>query len=161
MRDDAVHRAFSGRPKFHIFRADYHIHRTVASKARVHTGKDDAEKIHHFVFQHDARKDVAVSDKVCHKGVGWLVVDIFRRSDLLNITLVHDYNGVRHGQCLFLIMGHIDERDAKFVFHADQLILHLLAKLQIQCAQGFIQKQNLWLIDDGPGDGDSLLLTAA
>ena len=79
----------------------------------------------------------------------------------MNIALVHDNDRVGHGQRLLLIVGDIDEGDAQFILHADQLILHFLAQLQIQSAQGFIQEQYLRFVDDGPGDGNTLLLTAA
>ena len=60
------------------------------------------------------------------------------RRPFLHLSLIHI--------CLFLVMGHIDERDAKFILQADQFILHILAQFQIQGAQGLIQKQNLGLV---------------
>ena len=57
-------------------------------------------------------------------------------------------------------MGDVDEGDAKLIFQTDQLVLHVLAQLQIQSAQGLIQKKDLRFIDDGSRDGDPLLLSA-
>ena len=54
--------------------------------------------------------------------------------DRLVEILVHDYDGIGHGQSLFLVMGDIDKGNAKLVLQADQLILHVLAKLEIQGA---------------------------
>ena len=157
----AVQGAAPGLSQLHIFRTDDHIHRAVSAKACVHAGEDDAEDVHYFILQHGAGEDVAVTDKISNKGVGGLVVDIFRCPDLLDVALVHDYDGIGHGQRFFLIMGHIDEGDAKLILHADQLVLHFLPEFQIQGAQWFVQKQDLRLVDDGPGDGDPLLLPAA
>ena len=75
--------------------------------------------------------------------------------------MVHDYDGVGHGKRLFLIMSYINKGNAQFVFQTNQLVLHVLAEFQIQSAQGLVQKQNPWLVDDGAGNGNSLLLSAA
>ena len=73
--------------------------------------------------------DVALADEVCHKGVFRLVVDLLRGADLLDIALVHDDDGVGHGQRFFLVVRDVDKGDAQLVFQADQLILHVLAEL--------------------------------
>ena len=57
-------------------------------------------------------------------------------------------------------MGYIDESDLQLPLEPFQLQLHLLSQLQVQGSQGFIQKKHLGLINQGPGNGDSLLLSA-
>ena len=57
-------------------------------------------------------------------------------------------------------MGHIDKGDSQFILKADQLVLHILAQLQVQCAQGFIQKEDPGFVHNGPGNGNTLLLAA-
>ena len=37
-------------------------------------------------------------------------------ADDIKEALVHDDDGVRHGQCLLLIVGDVDEGDAKLIF---------------------------------------------
>ena len=58
-------------------------------------------------------------------------------------------------------MGDINKGNAQLVFQPDQLVLHILAELQIQSAQRFVQEKHLGLVDNGSGDGDSLLLASA
>ena len=57
-------------------------------------------------------------------------------------------------------MGHVQEGDAQTLLHVFQLQLHLLAQLQVQGAQGFVQQEHLRLVDQRPGDGHPLLLSA-
>ena len=44
-------------------------------------------------------------------------------------TLINDNDRIGYGKCFFLIMGNEYERDAKLIFQADQLVLHVLAQL--------------------------------
>ena len=113
----------------HIFRADDHVHGTVSSEARVHTGKACAEDVYQLIFNHGGGDDIAVPDEVRYKRVFRLVVDGLRASDLLDVALIHNHDGVGHGERLLLIVGDVDEGDAKLVFHADQLVLHFLPQL--------------------------------
>ena len=48
----------------------------------------------------------------------------------------------------------------RLLLHVFQLQLHLLAQLQVQGAQGFVQQEHLGLVDQRPGDGHTLLLSA-
>ena len=80
-------------------------------------------------MEHNTWNDVALTDEIRYEGIFRLVVDLLWRTHLLDITLVHDNDGIGHRQCLFLIVGNIDKSDAKFIFQADQLVLHVLAEL--------------------------------
>ena len=91
----------------------------------------------------------------------WLVVDIFRRTDLLDITAVHNHNSIGHGESFFLIVGNVDKCDSQLIFQTDQFVLHVLAHLEIQSTQGLVEKKHFRFIDNGTGNGDSLLLTTA
>ena len=57
-------------------------------------------------------------------------------------------------------MGDENEGNTNFLLDTLQLPLHLLAQLQVQGAQGFIQQQDVRLVYQGAGDGDTLLLAA-
>ena len=77
-----------------ILRTDHHIYRLVVAKALIHTGKTGAENLHQLIADHDAGYDIALTDEVCHKGILWLVVDLLGSAHLLDITLIHDYDGI-------------------------------------------------------------------
>ena len=57
-------------------------------------------------------------------------------------------------------MGDIDEGDAHGLLDALKLVLHVLAQTQVQCAQRLVQQQDLGPVDQGPGNGHTLLLSA-
>ena len=80
-------------------------------------------------MEHNAWNNVALTDEIRYEGIFRLVVDLLRGTHLLDVTLVHDNNGVGHSQRFLLIMGDIDKSDAKLIFQADQLVLHVLAQL--------------------------------
>ena len=82
-----------------------------------------------LILHHDGGDDVGVTDKVRDEGVFRLVVNLLRRAHLLDIALVHDDDGVGHGEGLFLVVGHVDKGDAELFFQAYQLVLHVLAEL--------------------------------
>ena len=47
-----------------------------------------------------ALKSVAIANEVGYESIFRLVVDIFRCTDLLDVSLIHDNNRVRHGEGL-------------------------------------------------------------
>ena len=57
-------------------------------------------------------------------------------------------------------MGHIDKGDLHGLLDALEFVLHILAQLQVQGAQGLVQQQDLGPVHQGPGDGHPLLLAA-
>ena len=60
--------------------------------------------------------DIAVADKVSDKSILRFIVNILRRSDLLDIALIHNNDRVGHGQCLFLVMCDINKGNAQAHF---------------------------------------------
>ena len=113
-----------------------------------------------LVGQHEAVYNVGFADEVGHEGVDGLVVDVYGRADLLDVTARHDHNHVGHGEGLLLIVGDIDEGDARSPLDLLQLALHVLAELEVKCAQRLVQKQDAGMVDQCAGDGHALLLTA-
>ena len=57
-------------------------------------------------------------------------------------------------------MGNIYKGNAHLLLDTLQLVLHILAQTQIQCAQRLVQKQHLRPVHQGSGDGHPLLLAA-
>ena len=68
-------------------------------------------------------------DKVSDKGIFRLIVNVLWCANLLDIALIHDYDGVRHCKRLLLVVCDVDEGDTELIFEADKLILHALAQL--------------------------------
>ena len=57
-------------------------------------------------------------------------------------------------------MGDEDEGDADLLLNVLELLLHLLAQLQVERAERLVEQQHARLVDECAGDGDALLLTA-
>ena len=108
---------------------------------------------------HNAVKDITLADKVRNKGILGLVVDIFRSSNLLDLTLCHDYDLIGHGKSLFLIVGYVDESNAQLIVHSLKLYLHLFSHLEIKSTKGLVKKQDFRLVDQRSCDTYTLLLT--
>ena len=57
-------------------------------------------------------------------------------------------------------MGDEDEGDARGLLDALELLLHVLAQLEVQGGEGLVEKQHAGVADERPRDGDPLLLPA-
>ena len=71
--------------------------------------------------------NIALTDKVCHEYGMRLIVNFLRCTDLLDLTVGHDNDFIRHGQGFFLVMGDIDEGDTQLFVHGHKLQLHLFS----------------------------------
>src|SRR6266480_878587 len=87
-------------------------------------------------------------------------VDELRLADLFDLAVPHDGQPIRHGHGLFLVMGHVDERDAHFLLDPFELQLHLLAQLEIECPERLVEQQDLRTVDQRTSERDPLLLPA-
>ena len=76
------------------------------------------------------------------------------------MTPVHDGDAVGHRHRLFLVVGHVDERDADLLLDALQLDLHLLAQLEVEGAEGLVEEEHGGLVDERTGERHALRLAA-
>ena len=105
-------------------------------------------------------QDIGISYKCCHITGLWMIINLIRCSDLLNTSVLHHRDPVRHVDSFFLIMSDIDKCNSQLLLQMLQFYLHRTAKLQIQCSQRLIQKQYLGIIHQCSRNGNSLFLTA-
>ena len=104
----------------HILRSYDNIH--LGTKRHIiQTFKFGTAELYPFGCGHLSVVNVALSDKVRYEYVFRLIVDFFRCADLLDHTVGHDNDFIRHRQCLFLIVCDIDKGNAKFFVHRHQL----------------------------------------
>src|SRR5690348_10240163 len=88
------------------------------------------------------------------------LVDLDRRSDLLDLAVRHHRDAVAHCQRLLLVVRDVDECDADLLLDLFQLDLHLLAQLEVEGAERLVQEQHRRLVDHGAGERDALSLPA-
>ena len=67
------------------------------------------------------------------------LVDVFGRADLLNEAVAHDGNAVGEVERLLLVVRDVEEGNAGALLYVLELALHLLAQLEVECAQGLVQ----------------------
>src|SRR5258708_39766974 len=84
---------------------------------------------------HRAANEIGQSNEICHKTCLWTLIHLCWSALLLQTAGVHDSNAVRECESFFLVMGHVDKRDANRALQRLQFGLHLLAKLEIQRAE--------------------------
>ncbi|OQA43860.1 MAG: hypothetical protein BWY50_00717 [Spirochaetes bacterium ADurb.Bin315] len=105
--------------------------------------------------------DVGLSDEIRHEYRLRIAVDLERRPDLFDPTLVHDHDSIRHRQSLRLIVGDIEAGDAEILLNLANLGPHVDSQLRIKVGKGFIHQQEAWLHNDHPSQRDALLLSPA
>ena len=85
-------------------------------------------------------------------------VDVLRAAVLHDPARPHDHYPIRHHQRLFLIVRHIDERAAKAPVECAKFELHLLAKLEIERPERFVEQEDVRAVHDGACQRNALLL---
>ena len=83
--------------------ADDNVYRLDCSESLIDAGKFRTEDFNQLVVDHQTVHNVALADEVGNECVFRLVVDLFRGTHLLDITLVHDNDRVGHRERLFLL----------------------------------------------------------
>src|SRR6185436_18218616 len=107
-----------------------------------------------------ARKQIAHADEVRDEGRPRPVVDVARRRQLDDPAAIHDRDQIGHREGFFLIVRHVDERDAHLAVHALQLELHLLAELEVERAERLVEEKDGRVVDERARQRDPLLLAA-
>ena len=100
------------------------------------------------------------ADEAGDEEIGRMVVDLERRSDLLDAsgTQHHDAVGQRHR--LDLIVSDIDHGAADLRVQRGELLARGDAQLRIEVRQRLVEQEDLGIADDRAADGDALALAA-
>ena len=107
-----------------------------------------------------APQDVERADEGGNEARARIVVDLERRADLLDTSLVHHHDAVRDRQRFFLIVGDVDRRDAELALDGSDLLAQRDADLGVERRQRFVQQQHLRLDGERAGERHALLLAA-
>ena len=89
-----------------------------------------------------------------------MLVDLVRRTDLLDLPLVEDGDVVAHRQRFLLVVRDVEEGHPELALQRLEEDLHLLAELQVERAEGLVEEQHLRPVDDRPRERDPLALAA-
>ena len=86
------------------------------------------------------------------------MVDLVRRSHLVDVALVEDDDAVGQGERLALVVRDVHESGAGLPVDAAQFHLHLEPDLEIERRERLVQEQHARAIDEGAREGDALHL---
>ena len=105
-----------------------------------------------------AGEQVRHAEEVRHERRGRAFVEIRRAAELLDVPTVHDDDEVGHRHRFFLVVRDVDEGDPDVALDVLELELHLLAELQVECAERLVEQQHARDVDERAGECDALLL---
>ena len=103
-------------------------------------------------------EQIAGADEIGHKARARIVVDLSRRSDLLDPSVVHDGDAVSNRHRLFLIVRDEQRCDADLFLQLPDLVTHLHAQLRVEIGQWLIEQQKFGLERQNTSERDALLL---
>src|SRR5262249_51459174 len=83
-------------------------------------------------------------------------IHLFWGTNLLNASLVHDGNLVRHRESLLLIVSNQKKGDPDTTLHGLEFDAHLFSQLWIERRQRFVEQQHIRLKHQRTRQGDSL-----
>ena len=127
--------------------------RTVQLDLLAFDGHGFACLVHQTEFEH-----IAIAHEARHMQIARPAIDLARGADLLHRSGTHHHDPVGHRQGLVLVVRDVDGGAFQLAVDAADFGTHLDAQLGIQVGQRFVHQDHGRFDDDGPGDGDALLL---
>ena len=128
------------RENIQVFGTDHDIYRNILTKPLVYTFELRATETNEFIMNHCTIQDVTFSDKIRHERVDRLIININRRTYLLNLSFAHHNNRVAQRKRFFLVVSDVHKRNSQGFMHFLEFHLHILTHFQVKCRQRFIQK---------------------
>ncbi len=109
---------------------------------------------------HTARQLVDAAEEAQHIGRRRMVVDLFRRADLLDAAFVEDDHAVGELERLFLIVGDEYGGGAELLVNGAQPAPQILAHAGVERAERLVEQQHLGFDGKRPGERHALALAA-
>ena len=100
------------------------------------------------------------ADEVGDEHAGRPIVDLLRRSDLLDPADVHDRDAIRHRHRFELVVRDIDRGRRDAVVQIAQLAAHQVAELGVERAERLVHQERLRPPDDGAAKRHALAVAA-
>ena len=110
-----------------------------------------------FAFEQVHRR---IADEARDEGVGGVVVDLGRGTDLLHDALVHHHDAICQRHRLDLVVGDVDRGDFQLVAEVFDLGAGGDAELGVEVGERLVHQEHVRFAHDGAGEGDALALAA-
>ena len=105
-------------------------------------------------------QEVRLADEIRDEAGGRRVIQLGRGAHLLDPAALHHGHAVRHGQGLFLVVGHVEHRDVQVLLDMLELELHVGAELLVERAERLVHQEDTRPEDERAGQCHALLLAA-
>ena len=102
--------------------------------------------------------NIGCSHKFCNKAVARMFVDFIRSRKLLDSSLAHNADFIRHCKCFFLVVSNTDGCNSQFLCNSLDFKLHIVPQIHVQCSKRFIQKKQRRIIYNRSCQRHTLLL---
>ena len=105
-------------------------------------------------------QEIRLADEIRDEAGGRRVIQLGRAAHLLDPAALHHGHAVRHGQGLFLVVGHVEHRDAQVLLDVLELELHVGTELLVERAERLVHQEHARPEDERPRQCHPLLLAA-
>ena len=122
----------------------------------------DADEIVSFEPEDARRHDVDArrAEKLGDEPICRPLVDLARRSRLLQLSGAKQGDAIRERHRFRLVVRHVDEGGAQLLVQAPQLCAHLRAQAGIEIRKRLVEQVDAWLAHERPAERDPLPLPA-
>src|SRR5207249_1100833 len=102
-----------------------------------------------FAFINPAVKQVYVPQEVVNERSGGVVVNLLRRSNLLDAPIVHNHHAISDFERLFLVVSDEDAGDMNFVVQVSEPAAQFQANFSVERAERLVEQENSGLNGQG------------
>ena len=99
------------------------------------------------------------SHETCYEEVARLVIQILRSINLLDNTILHNYDSGTKSHSLGLVVSYVDDSGFKSLMKLGNLDTHLYTELSVQVGERLVHKEYLRVTNDCTTHSNTLSLT--
>jgi len=100
------------------------------------------------------------TDKSGYEFVYRVIIEEQRGTDLLNFSILHNDDLVRHGHSFNLVVGNIHHGGVQAQVQIGKFRPHLYAQFRVKVGKGLVKEEDFRVTDNGASYRDTLPLTA-
>jgi len=100
------------------------------------------------------------TDKSRYKFINWVVIEEQGGTNLLDLSVLHNDDFIRHGHGFHLVVGNVDHCRVQAEVKVGKFRPHLYAQFGVQVGKGLVKEEDLGVTDNGAAYRDTLSLTA-
>ena len=99
------------------------------------------------------------TDEACNEEVNGRIIEVLRSVNLLDETVLHNYDTGSHCHSLYLVVSYVDECCTESLVDLCKLSSHGCTELCVQVGERLVEKEYLRITNDSTTQRNTLLLT--